>query len=162
MVTLASLHHRHSDFLMAKPLKSRMQHHQLQSGIKAGLSQKGFTLIELMITVAIIGILAAIAYPSYLQYVIKSKRNAAQSFMLDISNREKQYLLDARVYTTSLSDLGATLPIEVSPNYTIGVAVGAAPPSFRITATPVTGSSQASDGNLTLDDTGTKGPSGKW
>lgn len=131
--------------------------------LQVSRSQKGFTLIELMIVVAIIGILAAIVYPSYRAYVIKSKRNAAQSFMLDIANRQKQYLLDARTYSTTLANLGiTTLPTEVSPNYTIDepITVGTAPPSFRITATPI--GAQASDGALTLTDTGIKGPSGKW
>ncbi|HSH53585.1 MAG TPA: type IV pilin protein [Methylotenera sp.] len=139
------------------------QNKYLQNGIQSNAHQKGFTMIELMIVVAIIGILAAIAYPSYQNYVIKGKRNAAQAFMLDISNRERQYLLDARAYTDSLPNLGiTTLPAEVSPSYDITITVGASAPSFTITATPIAGTAQASDGDLTLDDTGTKTPSGKW
>lgn len=124
--------------------------------------KNGFTLIELMVVVVIIGILGAIAIPSYRNYVIKSKRNAVQAFMLDVANREKQYFLDARSYTSALSNLGiASTPTEVSGNYNVTVGnIGTAPPSFTITANPI--GSQTSDGVLTLTDTGVKTPSGKW
>lgn len=118
---------------------------------------KGFSLIELMIVVVLIGIISAIAIPQYSQYVIRGNRAAAQSFMLDASNREKQYMLDARSYTNSMTTLGMTPPVDVSRNYTVTIAVVAGPPpSYTITAAPVAGSKQEGDGNLTLDDLGNK------
>ena len=132
---------------------------------------KGFTLVELMIVVAIIGIISAVAIPQYKQYVIRGNRAAAQSFMLDIANREKQYLLDARSYTANwaLTDptpnLAMVAPKDVSKNYTIAVTplVGP-PPSFTVTATPIVGKAQANDGTLTLNDSGAKtwGAAANW
>lgn len=130
---------------------------------------KGFTLIELMIVAAVIGIIAVIAIPQYTQYVIKSNRSAAQAFMMDVGSREKQYFLDARSYaidggTTALTQLSMALPANVSSNYTLTVTtpVVTTIPSFTITATPIAGKAQANDGTLTLDDVGNKNPSGKW
>ncbi len=118
---------------------------------------KGFSLIELMIVVVLIGVISAIAIPQYSQYVIRGNRAAAQSFMLDVSNREKQYLLDARTYAADLATLTMTPPVDISRNYTITIAALAGPPpSYTITATPVVGSKQEGDGNLTLDDLGNK------
>ena len=129
-------------------------------------TQKGFSLIELLVAVVIIGILAAIAIPNYQNYVVKGNRAAAQSYMMDLANREKQYLLDARVYTANpTADLGVTPPADVSKHYTVAVTVGTAPPSFTITATPIAGSPQANDGpvsTLTLGSDGTKTPTDKW
>ena len=123
----------------------------------------GFTLIELMITVAIIGILAAVAYPSYTSYIIKGNRAAAQAQMLDIANRQQQFMLANRAYATKavLTTSGYALPIEVSTRYSYSITVGAgAVPDYLITFTAI--GSQASDGDLTLNSEGVKTPPGKW
>lgn len=125
----------------------------------------GFTMIELMVTVAIIGILAAIAYPSYVQYVIRSNRSAAQAQMLDIANRQQQFLLANRAYaaTAAMTTSGYAVPPELITKYTFEATVGAGTvPSFLITFTPVVGSSQAGDGALTLNSDGVKTPAAKW
>lgn len=131
---------------------------------------KGFSLIELMIVVVIIGVLASIAIPSYQNHVIKSNRSAAQGYMLKIASREEQYLLDARTYT-DIATLSLTQPSETTGKYTFAVTVatattdpgyiaGVALPQYTITAT-ATGS-QLSDGDLTLHNSGTKTPAAKW
>lgn len=125
---------------------------------------KGFSLIELMVAVAIVAIIAVVAIPSYQSHLVKGNRAAAQAFMLDVENREKQYLLDARAYTNSLNTLGMTTPADVSKYYNVTIDVVATPPSFTITATPIAGTQQASDGNLTLTSAGAKthGASTTW
>jgi type IV pilus assembly protein PilE len=125
----------------------------------------GFTLIELMIAVAVVGILAAIALPSYRSHVIKSNRRAIQAQMMDLASREQQYLLSNRAYTDDLSSAKLNFTVassSLSAYSTVQVALTASPPAFTLTAVPVTGSSQESDGSLTLTSEGVKGPSGKW
>ncbi|WP_304641602.1 type IV pilin protein, partial [Pseudomonas sp.] len=126
-------------------------------------SARGFTLIEVMIVVVIVAILATIAYPSYTQYVIRSNRAAAQSTMMDIANRQQQFLMANRAYVNkaTLESSGYKMPSELDGRYTWDVTVGNGPvPSFLITFTGQ--GAQASDGQLTLNHEGTKTPADKW
>ena len=127
----------------------------------------GFTLIELMIVVAVVTILGSIAYPSYTRYVARSKRSDAQQLMQEISLKEGQYILDARQYTTALDSTGLNINRQgwsctpascTNPNYTIAVAINmaATPPTYTITGTPVSTSISANDGTLSLTNTGTR------
>jgi len=122
---------------------------------------RGFTLIELMITIVIVAILATIAIPSYREYIIRGNRHAAQAAMMEIATRQQQYYVANRVYAGSIEDLGYTLPDEVQGKYTAALVASAGPPpSFDITFTAA--GTQISDGNLTLDSEGNKGPEAKW
>ncbi|MDO8437163.1 MAG: type IV pilin protein [Nitrosomonadaceae bacterium] len=126
-------------------------------------NQHGFTLIELMIVVVIVGILAAIAYPSYTQYVVKASRAAAQAQMMDIANRQQQFLLANRSYVSKieLESSGYSLPADVSTRYSYTIDLGtAAVPSYTITFTP--SGVQTDDGILTINNEGVKTPAAKW
>ncbi len=121
----------------------------------------GFSLIELMITVAVLGILAAVAYPSYQDYVRRGNRSAAQTFMMTIAQRQEQYLLTNRSYATAISALNLTQPTETSGRYTFALSTTGTPPTaYLITATAI--GTQAVDGALTLSSSGAKTPVEKW
>lgn len=101
---------------------------------------KGFTMIELMIVVAIMAILAAIAIPSYRKYVIRANRTEAVSALTDLSNREERFFYSNNRYTSGIAaDLNGTSTMGTK-DYTFAVVASAAsvsPPTYAITATPV-------------------------
>lgn len=122
----------------------------------------GFSLIELMIAVVIVGILASVALPSYNEHVRKGRRAAAQSYLMDLAQRQQQYFLDNRSYASSASALGySSTPPDVSPYYTVAINVaGGPPPTYSITATATGSQTSDSCGNLTINSAGTKSASG--
>ncbi len=126
----------------------------------------GFTLIELMVTVVIIGILAAIAYPSYQDSVKQSRRAAAQAALLSLGNVLERVFTQNNTYTpggaaptlgTAAGDIfPAQAPLEgASKQYNLTISAATAT-TYTVRATPISGTSQASDGMLELDGTGAK------
>ena len=130
----------------------------------------GFTLIELMIVVVIVGILAAVAYPSYQNYILKGNRAAAQAFLMDAAQRQAQYFLDNRTYAASLGALFGTateaqaVPENVFKYYGAPVvnSGGGPPPTFTITATPQGTQAKNNEPTLIIDQAGTKTPASVW
>ena len=123
----------------------------------------GFTLIELLVTFVIVGIITTAAYSTYQKSIIRANRSAAEQFMVDIANRQTQYVMDARNYADSIGSGGLNInpSSTVTNNYNVTIALTAGPPpGYVITATPI--GRQTQDGALTLDDTGQKLPADKW
>lgn len=128
----------------------------------------GFTLIELMIVVAIMGVIAAIAYPSYTSQMKKARRSEAQQLLLGAANKEEQYILEMRAYTDDFTamnfkadgwDCTATATECSNDYYDVTIAIDAGPPpAYTITAAPK--GNQAGDGDLSLNSAGTK--TGTW
>ena len=121
--------------------------------------QRGFTLIEVMIVVVIIGILSAIAYPSYTRYVAQSTRAEGLSALMRLANLQEQYYLDNRKYATDLTKLiGADPYITEHGNYSV-TSSGTTSFTLKAVAKGVQASRDSSCTPLTITDTGAKGPS---
>lgn len=137
-----------------------MQPYRRHAGVP---ESAGFTLIELMIAVAVVAILGSIAYPSYLQYVLRSNRVAAQGVMTDLATRQHQFFIDTRGYAGTVAGLRASVPADVAAKYTITIALdGGPPPGFALTATPQGRQADERCGTMTIDQAGAKTPADCW
>ena len=90
-------------------------------------NEKGFTLIELMIVIAIIGILAAIAIPQFSAYRIRSFNAAAQADLRNAATAQEAYFVDNQIYSAAIADLvGATYGMFSTENVTVSIAASGA------------------------------------
>jgi len=118
---------------------------------------KGFTLIELMITVAVVAILATIAMPSYQDYVRKSRRAQAKADLVELAQQMERH------HTVQNTYAGLTLPFTQSPRdgtsrYTLSFNGTPDASSYTLQAVPGTGQDADECGTLTLDQAGRKTP----
>jgi type IV pilus assembly protein PilE len=125
----------------------------------------GFSLIELMIITVIVGILAAIAYPSYQNQIIRSRREAAEGELVQLASVQEKIYLNSNAYSgnvkgaytgQSTGGLGKITGQTDDGKYNISVVLGNVDQSYVLTATPVSGSSQAADGNISISSDGSR------
>jgi type IV pilus assembly protein PilE len=142
---------------------------------KALLTQRGVTLIELMIVIVILAVVTSFAYPSYMNYVVDAKRTAATSILLQVADRQQQFFMDNKRFANDLTNLGfPSNPLVIADD---GRPMGSAADSdstysvalsnvtattYTITAAPLNGQAARDTecGSLTLNQTLMKGSSG--
>ena len=142
---------------------------------KALVKQRGVTLIEILIVMVILALIASFAYPSYMNYVVDTKRTAATSILLQVADRQQQFFMDNKRFANDLTNLGfANNPLVIADDgrtmadaansqstYTVTLA-NVTPTTYTITAAPL--NSQATRdtecGSLTLNQALLKGSSG--
>ena len=131
----------------------------------------GFTLIELMVVVVIVGILASIAYPSYTSFMRETRRSDAQIALLKVAADQEKFNSDCNTYASSLTNarscaalgLGRTNNLSPDSYYQLSVAIAASGAQFTATATPVAGGAQAADtscASFGIDELGNKTATG--
>lgn len=146
--------------------------HAVRAAGAHGPANRGFSLTELLIVLAIIGILAGIAMPSYQDYVTKATRNAAKGVVLDLAQMEERYLSNNGLFlAVPAPTAGPPAVCQAAPwlnysgsdcatrKYDVAVAVDNATMTYTITATPANGFLDATCGTLTMLSNGQKSAS---
>lgn len=144
-------------------------------GNPARRNAKGFSLIELMIAVAVVVILTAVAIPTYKSYILQSHRAAAKTALLDMASREEKYYATNNNYDNTLTALGYTsvsgtpasiqVPNNSSEDYysvsaSVTAATGTTPATFTLTAAPIGTQQSDSCGTYTLTNLGVQSVTG--
>jgi type IV pilus assembly protein PilE len=125
---------------------------------------RGFTLIELVITMVVVAILASIAVPAYNSYILKSHRTEAKTALLDLASMEERFFSTQNVYSQLPTDLGytgAAFPVTVGSYYQINIeptlwALATAPGAGNTAGTPATFGFTATPINMQVNDTACK------
>ena len=136
--------------------------------------QHGMNLIELLVVVAIVAILGAVAYPSYVQHIVDTKRTAATNILLQVADRQQQFFMDNKSYAADLTNLGfGANPLIVGDDgrevaagdsqsvYSVTLAnIGVT--TFTATAAPLNGqlTRDTECGSMVLDQSGSRSQSG--
>ena len=136
--------------------------------------QRGMTLIELMVVVAIVAIVFVIAFPSYERYVVRTKRAVAQNALLQVADRQQQFFMDNKQFAANLTNLGfnanpfvvddegsATVAAAADAVYSITLS-NVTQTTWTATAAPLHGqlSRDTNCGSLSITQAGTKASSG--
>lgn len=152
-------------YLLARIAAHRLKKRPSMKRAFPTLPQFGFSLIELLIAVAIVGILATFALPSYSRYMVRASRAAAQSELLALAALQEKIYLNSSSYAYSLtatyngtasasSGLGKTTGKTQDAKYSLSLDINTPSQTYILTATPMPGSTQALDGKLSVDQSG--------
>lgn len=139
-------------------------------------SNRGFTIVEVLIVVAIVGVLAMIGYPSYQESVRKSQRKMANAALIEAAGRQEQYFVNNKQYASDLTSLGYPAngfylnkdgedsAASVSGSiYLVRISASTAS-TFTLQAVPQSGQAADTCGTLTYTNTGSRTPTtdGCW